>query len=110
GPWPAWTVRDADGQLVGRVRGRRLRDAQGNPLAVLVPPDGDGVAVYRAAQADLAVVEREAEAVRLTFRTGEMGNPFVKMVLLAAALVHNQDVLGRGERGLSASGSPVAAR
>lgn len=88
----SWLVRDADGHLVGRVRGQRLLDGFGYPLAHLqASPDG---ASYRNRdQHELAVTAREDDGVRLTFLLPEDGNPFVKMVLLAAALVHNQDVL-----------------
>jgi hypothetical protein len=93
GPWKAWLVRDADDHLVGQIWGHRLHDGIKDPLAVLHPGER-GAASYRSVgHEDLAVMAREEDGVRLTFLMEEGSSPFVKMVLLAAALVHNQDAL-----------------
>ena len=102
GPWPTWLVRDADDHHVGRICGRRLLDGLDHPVAEL-----DSMGRYRnREQQDLAVTVREEEGVRLTFLMPD-GSPFVKMVILAAALVHNQDVLA-GTSGTSSPRSPAS--
>jgi hypothetical protein len=99
-PWPTWHVRDAEGHSVGRVGGQRLHDAHHGLIGFLRRGEP---AVYRGAGRDVAVAEDEAGGVRLTFLLGEGASPFVKMVLLAAVLVHKQDVLeGRACHGSAA--------
>ncbi len=91
---PTWLVREAEGHVVGRIRGRSLVDIAGLPLAGLRATARSGVSVYQSPDGvDLAAVERDEEGVRLGFRPGTADNPFVRMVLLSAALVHHQDVL-----------------
>jgi hypothetical protein len=87
-PWQSWLVRDADGRRVGRVTSRGLFDAIDRPLAV--PRTSDGVVVYRGDERDLAETRADEEGVCLTFLLEERASPFLKMVLLAGALIHNQ--------------------
>jgi hypothetical protein len=82
-----WEVREADGHLIATVRRRRVDDRGGRRLAV--PEAGpDGVVRFRgrsgAVLAEAAVSGGDA---RLTFAERLAGEPFVKMALLAAALV-----------------------
>jgi hypothetical protein len=94
GPWTTWLVRDADARLVGHIRGKRLSDGVRQPLALLQTDSQAGRGLYLGVnREELAVTTREEAGVRLTFLAGERSSPFVKMVLLAAALVHNQDAL-----------------
>jgi hypothetical protein len=79
-----YEVRDADGHFVGYVLGAWLQDAAGTPLAVC-RPDAGGVV---APGGDLlAAVSDGGGATRVTFAPAVAGDPFAKMVLLAAALL-----------------------
>jgi hypothetical protein len=103
-PWRSWQVRDADEHPVGRVHGLRLLDVFGQPLASL--HEEGGSSVYRDREQILAVTRHEEDGVRLTFQPDERGNPFVRMVLLAATLLHNVAAQSVGETGIrTASGS-----
>ncbi len=94
-PAPGWRVEDADGALVGRVRGPHLLDGHARRFAALVFV-GPQQALYRDAQRlELARTESGPGGVRVAFLPPGEGNPFIKMMLLAAALVHNQAALGR---------------
>jgi hypothetical protein len=94
GSWGSWRVRDADNHPVGQVSGLRLFDAQDNLLATAHPRPEDGTTSYLGLEnRELAVTDLEADGVRLTFLLVERDNPFVKMVLLAATVVHNRDFL-----------------
>ena len=89
-----WRVEDAEGTSVGRVVGPFLLDRRERPLAVLRRPEARR-ASYRDAQGgELAATEVGDEGIRLTFRPDGEGNPFVKMLLLAATLIHNEPALG----------------
>jgi hypothetical protein len=99
GPWASWRVRDADDHLVGQVCGFRLFDGQNALLATAHPRPEEGTTSYLGAQnRELAVTALESDGVRLTFLLGERDNPFIKMVLLAAALVHHRDFLVQAVR------------
>jgi hypothetical protein len=105
-----WTVEDADGHYVGllwRFRagwlrrrgfespGRRLRgdgmlieEKLGRLSAVLVPPAGGNPGRFLDAGGEaLADFHREQGGVRLTFADLLDGDPFARMLLLAALLV-----------------------
>jgi hypothetical protein len=78
---PRREVCDADGQPVGTLLGRLVHDRYGRPLASL--ENG----VFRDAnQHALAKLSSSPEGLRLTFCDDIAGEPFVKMLLLAAAL------------------------
>jgi hypothetical protein len=79
---PRREVCDADGHPVGSLSGRIIQDRHGRHLAVLVN------GVFRDAnQHTLAELSTTPEGLRLTFGNGIAGEPFVKMLLLAAALL-----------------------
>jgi hypothetical protein len=78
---PSREVCDADGHTVGTLIGRIIHDRHGRPLAVLK----NGV-FHDAGQHTLAELSSTPEGLRLTFGNGIAGEPFVKMLLLAAAL------------------------
>lgn len=91
-----WQVQDADGVPVGRVRGGMLLDRRDQPIAVLHRGSDRHTATYQNAwQRALAVTVCDAVSVRLSFLPEGQGSPFVKMVLLAATLVHNEKLLIR---------------
>jgi hypothetical protein len=80
--WPRTRcVCDADGNSVGSLRGRIILDRYGRLLAAL--ENG----VFRSPdQRVLADVVSTADGRRLTFHDDITGEPFVKMLLLAATL------------------------
>jgi hypothetical protein len=78
---PRRRVCDAEGKPVGDLLGRIIHDRYGRPLAAL--ENGVFRAPDRRALAELAST---AEGLRLTFSDDIAGEPFVKMLLLAAAL------------------------
>jgi hypothetical protein len=83
-----WQVRDADGNQVGSIRGPDLRGRYGQVLArQQAAQDGFSVQFRSHDRRDLATLVRVAADVRLTFAAEVQGDPFVKMVLLAAALL-----------------------
>jgi hypothetical protein len=78
---PRWSVREADEQLVGSVRGPQVLDRLGRTLAVLHCGrfvDSAGI--------ELGRLERCGEGLRLSFAVWLEGDPFARMLLLAAAL------------------------
>ena len=79
--WPRREVRDADEQPIGCVLGRLVHDRFGRLVAALQ----EGL-FRNAHQHILAELTVSADGVRLTFGDDIAGEPFVKMLLLAAAL------------------------
>jgi len=78
---PRRCVCDAEGQWVGTLLGRRIHDRRGRLLATLE------TGVFRAPDHRvLAELASTAAGLRLTFSEDVVGEPFVKMLLLAAAL------------------------
>jgi hypothetical protein len=78
---PRREVCDADGQPIGTLLGRLVHDRYGRPLAAL--ENG----IFRASNRHpLAELSPTAEGLRLTFGDDIASEPFVKMLLLAAAL------------------------
>jgi hypothetical protein len=85
---PLWEVRDADGRRVAVVRRTRVEDALGGGLAVRERgADGTEAWLRQSGGPALAMAARTADGVRFTFADAVAGEPFVKMALLAAALV-----------------------
>ncbi len=82
--WPLarHEVRDADGRLVGRLAGPLVTGYAGLPVAAR---GSDGA--YRAADGRvLARVERGRAGVEVSFAEEADADPFLRMLLLAAAL------------------------
>jgi hypothetical protein len=84
---PHWEVRDADGRAVGRLAGPLLKDRFGRNLALFERAPGGAARVRDAAGRELMALEPLPGGTRLTFADPGEGNPFQKMLLLAAALV-----------------------
>src|SRR5438105_1265369 len=79
------------GTRVGRVAGPFLLDRRDGRLAFQRREAGR--TLYQDAYGGaLAETEARDEGVRLTFLPDGQGSPFVKMLLLAATLVHNEQV------------------
>jgi hypothetical protein len=83
-----WELREADTHRVATIRRRRIIDRWGRLLAVRESAPGGAVAwVAHDGGKALATVTPIAGGVRLHFADEVAGLPFVKMALLAAALV-----------------------
>lgn len=83
-----WEVRDADSHLVGLVNGPLLQDRLGRHLALCERQQTDGsVRVRDLDGRDLMTLTPRPAEVRLTFAPAAEANPFLKMLLLAAALL-----------------------
>jgi hypothetical protein len=79
-------VRDADGHPVGGLRGASVESAWGRTVAILRPGENPGERVFRTPQgAELARLTPTPQGLRVTFAAG-LDDPFLKMLLLAAAL------------------------
>jgi hypothetical protein len=81
--WPQRQVRDADEQEVGALIGHHVRDRFGRMVAsfengVFHAPDQPNT---------LAELTTTADGLRLTFDDDIAGEPFIKMLLLAASLL-----------------------
>ncbi len=84
---PRREVCDAEGRPVGSLLGRVVHDRYGRLLAALHGANGGGV--FRSPEARaLADVVPTADGLRICFSDDVAGEPFVKMLLLAACLVH----------------------
>jgi hypothetical protein len=86
-PWPGRAVRDAEGHAVGWVGAKWVKNRWGRRVAVL-EAGGRGRSVFRGRQGrELALLQEEKDGSRLRFRAEIDGEPFFKMLLLAAALM-----------------------
>lgn len=83
-----WQVRDAERRRVGTVIGNHLLDDQGSRLAT-IRQENAGASVIRDRQGrGLARLEIEADGAQtLRFADDLEANPFLRMVLLAGAIV-----------------------
>jgi hypothetical protein len=82
-----WEVRDADGNAIGVLCGSLIKDRFGRNLASWERPDGG---LGRARDGDgreLMTVMPTPEGTRVAFTDAAERNPFLKMLLLAVALV-----------------------
>ena len=80
-------VYDADDHCVGAVRGRRLEDRTGRNLARRrTNAEFKGDAFTDPEGRPLATLRSEADGVVIAFTEGITGNPFARMLVLAAAL------------------------
>jgi hypothetical protein len=83
-----WELREADGHRVATIHRREITDRWGRPLAVRESRPGDAVAwaAHPGAEA-LATLTAGGDGLWLRFADTVAELPFVKMALLAAALV-----------------------
>jgi hypothetical protein len=86
GLWPRREVRDAEGRPVGSLCGGRITDMDGRPVAELAVSGDDGERVWcgRGGR-ELARLTPGPDGLRLSF-SPDVGDPFVRMLLLAAVL------------------------
>ncbi len=82
-----WEVRDADGNMLGGLSGALLKDRFGRPIALWERPAGGVGRARDGAGRDLMTVLVTDEGTRVAFAAAAEGNPFLKMLLLAAVLV-----------------------
>jgi hypothetical protein len=83
-----WEVFDAEEHRVGSLRGSSVRDRLGRPLArVVASPGRDALRFVTPSGYEPSALVRSAAGGRLTFAPDLVGDPFAKMLLLAAALV-----------------------
>ncbi len=82
-----WEVRDADGHVVGQLHGRTVQDRFGTTLAVLGPRRGPVLIFLSPDGCPRLRVHRETEGIRIDFAQDPWPNPFLKMLLLGAAVV-----------------------
>jgi hypothetical protein len=82
---PRREVCDADGSPVGSLLGRFVQDRHGRTLAALQGNNGGG-SFRSPTHHTLAEWTATAEGMRIEFGPEIIGEPFVKMLLLAAAL------------------------
>lgn len=88
-PW--YEVYDAQPHRVGRILGAVLLDREGRFFALCVPRFGDGTAVISLEGQVLAWFYQVEEGICLTFAPVVQGEPFVKMLLLAAGALATVD-------------------
>jgi hypothetical protein len=82
-----WEVRDADGNVIGLLCGPLIKDRFGRNIALWEGP-ADGLGRARDADGfELMTVLVTPEGTRVAFAAEAERNPFLKMLLLAAALV-----------------------
>ena len=87
--WPAgWQLIDADGRLVGALRGRTIVDGFGQLLALVEQPDAGNRGRFLAIEGhSLGEYSLEGSGPRIQFAPEMDGNPFAKMMLLGAIIV-----------------------
>jgi hypothetical protein len=84
---PRREVRDADGWRVGTLLGPRLDDDRGRRLALRCWEAGGRASAFRTRRGELLAWSAEdGDSLRLTFGELVQDEPFVKMLLLGAAL------------------------
>jgi hypothetical protein len=83
---PTWEVRDAEGFVLGVLVGSALKDHYGRTLAVCFRVQ-DGTQVRDAEGRTLLSLTDTPGGKKLTFAPEVETNPFLKMLLVAAALV-----------------------
>lgn len=87
--WSGWVLTDAEGQRVGRLSGRQgqaLEDGAGRPLAGVQDTGSDSLIVAVDGR-QLGTLQPGADGVEVTFAAEVAGEPFVKMLVLATAIV-----------------------
>jgi hypothetical protein len=83
----AWRVRDSEGNSVGTIRGKFLRDQHGRPMAVAEELPDDGAYRWKADDGrELGHVRRADGGVVVTWDACVQAFPFTKMVLLASVI------------------------
>jgi hypothetical protein len=82
-----WELRDADSRVVGTIASSNLRSSMGKPW-ILVNRMNTGDTVFCDGQGRaLATLKRLGEKRLLSFKKDLTADPFVRMLLLGAALV-----------------------
>lgn len=85
---PGWVISDSEGQRIGRLSGWQtvtLEDATGQLLATVVADTGS-MNIIAGEGHELGRFTHSAAGVEVSFNAEIMGDPFVKMLVLAAAI------------------------
>jgi hypothetical protein len=86
-PASRWHVSDADGRAVGTIRGAVLLNAFGRRLGVVEPLDAGTTQRLRAPDGRVVgTLRHRSDGTLLSFGADLEGDPFARMMLLAAAL------------------------
>jgi hypothetical protein len=86
-PGPAWEVREADGHDVGVLTRKFLKDALGHKLAYLDwEAQGASIRICTPGGQEWMTMNSEGKDLRLIFAETVDGQPYRRMMLLAAAL------------------------
>jgi hypothetical protein len=89
---PPWFVRDADDRLVGRLQGPVVSDALGRTVAIRDKVAGGGAERFLSHQGvELGMLEYRMEELVISFGVWLEGEPFTRMLLLAAAVTSDVD-------------------
>jgi hypothetical protein len=83
---PTWEVRDAEGFVLGVLAGSVVKDHYGRNLALCLRTQ-DGTQVRDAEGRTLLTLTETSGGKKLTFAPEAEANPFLKMLLVAVALV-----------------------
>lgn len=85
-----WAVSDAEGQMVGRLSGWQanlLEDGGGRPVGSVQQLSAATTQIVAHDARELGRFEQSARGVELSFAADLTGEPFLKMLVLAATLV-----------------------
>ncbi len=84
-----WEVRDADGNIVGVLSGPVIKDRFGRNIALWERTTEQAGRVRDGDGREVMTLAATADGTRVAFTADVDGNPFLKMLLLAAALTQS---------------------
>jgi hypothetical protein len=83
-----WEVCDAEGNVLGSLCGPLIKDRFGRNIALWESLAGQGGRARDGDGRELLTLTADPEGVRVAFPPDGDGSPFLRMLLLAAALMH----------------------
>lgn len=106
--WTSWRVREAEGSPVGRVTPTKLFGLRDAPLAeVLAGSKAETLHFHSPQGEELACCYADRGGIVLKFAADAHNNPFIRMVMLAAALLQVLKSPHQGAHGVySGANSP----
>jgi hypothetical protein len=91
GPATSWHVSDADGRPVGTIRGAVVLNALGRRLGVFESLGAGTTRRFRAPDGrEMGTLQQRGDGTLVSFGADLEGDPFSRMILLAAALAERQ--------------------